>query len=526
MKKTLYIITILLLLLAGCKNRVTDTTGTARRTPTDPSVTPELPYILEGDYTPDTGVLYKVIIGRDTCFVVIDSIDDIQLHGYYYQLTDSSDCVERKPFTYDRHWKDKRREAKVFAYQEPEYHSVADSLYSKPVFKISQLRNVEYGEALGYWVSMKKTGKEGYGEILLEGIPNSFIRTIQTLTMDIYSPANSDTKKPLVLLLHGGAFYIGDKEDSLISGLCRHFASLGYVAVSANYRLGFLPAKGEINRAGFMAVQDAHAAMRFLVDRADKYGIDTNLLFVGGASAGGITALNLAFMRDPDRPKQAYSNQWRDLGTIASSGNSSRATFHIKAVANMWGAVNNLNILNNSHTDIISFHGDADQVVPYDNGFPFNDLSIQVGKRLFDRMYGSLPIDKKAKELGYRSLLHTYNGEGHSLQRTSEGEWNQKNFIDIRDKITAFFLEEIAGKRPVIEEDRNDSRHFIINGADPTDVRWKVEGGFIVAIGNNEIWVVWDNTKTSHSLKASGHYNGGMGFNASFKPDIETNTEK
>lgn len=501
------------ILLAGCKHPVTDTTGEARRTATD---IPELPYILEGDYTPDTGVLYKVIVGGDTCFVVVDSITDNQLYGHYYQLVEGSDCVERKEFTQDAHWKNKRKEALVYIYQEPEYHRANDSLYRLPHTKINIKRDVEYGQALGYWCSMPNTEDQSYIEILSDGITKSIVRTTQSLKMDIYQPDYEDIEQyrlPLILLMHGGGFYVGDKRDSLISGLCRHFASMGYIAVSINYRLGFLPAKSEIARTGYMALQDAHAAMRYLVDHAGQYGIDTSLIFVGGASAGAITALNLAYMRDSDRPKYVNNRQWRDLGVIAGSGNSSKATFRIKAIANMWGAVTSLNMLKNSHTDIISFHGDADQVVPYDNGYPFNDISTRLGKRMFDRMYGSLQIDKRARELGMRSELNTFPSEGHSLQRHPDGTWNQKNYLFIRNKITDFFYKEIAGKKPKIECDQYDNRHFFINDDNASEVAWNVEGGFILKIEGNDIWVVWRDEAPTHKLYASGLNAKQFGFN-------------
>ncbi len=506
MKNRIYIIIFSLLLLAGCKGGVTDTSGEARKKATE---IPELPYILEGDYTPDTGVMYKVIIGHDTCFVVIDSIVDDQLYGYYYQLFEGSDCVERKEFTHDAHWKNQRKDALVYIYQEPEFHFINDSVYRLPKFKVRVTRDIEYGQALGYWTSMPGTEEMSYLQILGDGILNSIVRTTQSLKMDVYQPdiENIDHyRNPLVLLLHGGGFYVGDKRDSLISGLCRHFASMGYIAVSANYRLGFLPSKGEIARTGFMALQDAHAALRYLVDHAEQYGIDTSSIFVGGASAGAITSLNLAFMRDEDRPKAISGKRWRDLGAIASSGNSSKSTFHIKAVANMWGALTSLNMLKNSKTDIISFHGDADQVVPYDNGFPFNDMSIKLGKRMFDRMYGSMQIDKRARELGLHSELNTFPGEGHSLHRNPDGTWNQKNFEFIRNKMTAFFYKELKGEPPVIENDRDNPRLFYIGKDGVSEVQWKVEGGFIVRYDYlaMKIWVVWDSNAPRHRIYASG----------------------
>lgn len=504
----LHIILALLLLLAGCKNAVTDTSGEARAKATD---IPELPFILEGDYTPDTGVLYKVIVGGDTCFVMVDSLNDKQMHGHYYQLVAGSDCVERQEFAQDIHWKKKRKEAIVYLYQQPEYTPFNDSSLRYPIYKTTVKRDIEYGQALGFWTSMPNTDDESYLKILADGLKKGILRSTQSLKMDIYQPLPVDDgtpspKRPLLMLIHGGGFYVGDKGDSLMTGLCRHFASMGYVAVSINYRLGFLPTKKEIARTGYMALQDAHAAMRFLIEHADEYAIDPDEIFVGGASAGGITALNLAFMRDAQRPKAVKGNLLRDLGAIDASGNSSHATFHIKAIANMWGAITNLDMLNNSKTDIISFHGDADQVVPYDNGFPFSDISAKLGQRMFDRMYGSLQIDKKARETGLRSELHTFRGQGHSLHHNSDGSWSQNNFLSIRNKMTSFFYKEIAGAPPVIENDSDNPRLFYISREDVSEVRWGVEGGFITSYDPHSmrIWVVWDSNAPRHRLYASG----------------------
>ncbi len=504
---------MIVLFAAGCKNSTTNTRGPAKQTPTD---IPELPFVLEGDYTPDIDVMYKVLIGGDTCFVVIDSMDEETMHGRYYQVVAGSDSVHCESFEHDRHWRERRKDATVYIYQEPDYEPEDDALYRSPKYKVHVDKNIEYGQALGYWSSNEVANDDGYLKIITDKITSSFIRTTQSLTMDVYSPVVDDStaqQRPLLLLLHGGGFYVGDKQDSCIRALCRYFAQTGYVAVSANYRMGFLPTKGEIERAGYMALQDAHAAMRYLVDHRDQFGIDTSRLFVGGASAGAITALNLAFMRDDNSPKAATGNGQRNLGSIASSGNSSKATFTIKGVANMWGAVNNLGLLENSKTAIVSFHGDADQVVPYDNGFPFSDISRQLGRRMFERMYGSKQIDQRANELGLHSQLYTYRGEGHSLHHHADGSWNQKNWKSIRDRMCNFFYNEIAGSQPKIIADSNDSRHFYLDQTTASDVRWHVAGGFILKLGEHDIWVVWRDEEPLHMVKASGKNERGFGFN-------------
>lgn len=497
------------LLTTSCKRPVTDVSGPAHKTATQ---VPELPFILEGDYTPDTGVMYKVLIDGDTCFVVVNEIADSMMHGYYYQTLPTSEIVVRKEFHANQHWKERRSDAAVYIYQAPAHKAITDDRYRKEIYPVVKKSDIEYGQALGYWTSKTGTDTISYFQILTSGLSNTIVKTTQSLTMDVYLPENSDTSRPMVLLLHGGAFYVGDKGDSAIAGWCHHLAAMGYVAVSANYRLGFLPTKAEITRAGYAALQDAHAAMRYLVEHRAEYQIDTNQLFVGGASAGSITALNLAFMRDKDRPSAVTARRWRDMGTIASSGNSSHAHFHIKAVINMWGAVNNLNMLKNSNADVVSFHGDHDQVVPYDNGFPFNDLAIKVGKKLFDRMYGSVQIDKRIRELGRRSKFFTFPGEGHSLHHYSDGKWNQHNFEIIRDRMSEFLYEEVVGPPAQILEDSTNSRHYYIAHDRVGSVYWQVEGGLIMRLKDNEIWVVWQEDQPIHQLRATGRYRNGFGF--------------
>ena len=53
------------------------------------------------------------------------------------------------------------------------------------------------------------------------------------------------------MLIYGGAYYFGSKDDPKITSWCRHLASLGYVTVSIDYRLGFFPGKVGIARAGY-----------------------------------------------------------------------------------------------------------------------------------------------------------------------------------------------------------------------------------------------------------------------------------
>lgn len=251
-----------------------------------------------------------------------------------------------------------------YPYSEPTYHTWPKR-YQEKLFSYRLLPDIQYGTASGYYTSLPVEPGELKKTVAQELLKRKVERR-QPLAMDIYLPAGDTlSRRPLVMFLHGGGFLFGDKTDGAIVQWCRHFASMGYVAASVNYRMGFKMNRQSVERCGYEAVQDAHAAMRFLVHNRDKYRIDTSCLFVGGSSAGGITGLNLAFMRDKNRPASSYAKgrRYRDLGNVAASGNSLKDRFRVKAVANMWGAVQDLNMLSNASAGIISFHGDADNIV-------------------------------------------------------------------------------------------------------------------------------------------------------------------
>ncbi|MBQ6096818.1 MAG: hypothetical protein IJK99_03630, partial [Bacteroidales bacterium] len=113
--------------------------------------------------------------------------------------------------------------------------------------------------------------------------------------------------------------------------------------------------------------------------------------------------------------------------------------------------------------------------------------------------------------------LHTFPGEGHSLQRHADKTWNPQNVAFIRSRMTNFFFKEIAGETPVITNDPANPRLFYIDKDGVSEVRWKVEGGFITRYDpySMEIEVVWDSEAPRHRIYASG-------LNASPKgPDIQ-----
>lgn len=390
--------------------------------------------------------------------------------------------------------------------------------YKEKVFnKIEVKHDVVYGSAEGYWDSYP-TETETYIEILTKGALSTISKKNLNLKMDIYYPVgDSLEKRPFIMFIHGGGFYIGDKKSEAMVEYCKYFAHMGYVTASVNYRLGFKPVGPSVERAGYRALQDIHAAMRFIVKNAAVYGIDTDYLFAGGSSAGGVTSLNLAFMRNKNRPESTTKGLlYDDLGNVESSTNTIKAEFSLKAVINMWGAVNDLEILKNSETSVISFHGDADKVVPIDYDYPFQDMKSQINTLILFKMYGSLPIHIKLKELGRREELHIFENAGHSLNVDKDNHLND-NFKFICHKSRDFLYGEIFPESYKIKS----IPMTLFNRAMPlyetackdyVKIFWDIEGGVIVGMKNNQVKVVWFENAHKHKLKLSILTDSGAGF--------------
>ncbi|MCD6060635.1 MAG: lipase [Moraxellaceae bacterium] len=115
----------------------------------------------------------------------------------------------------------------------------------------------------------------------------------QQLQGDLYLPSNNVAARPVVLLLHGGAWQRGDK--SSYAGLGKSLASRGYAAFAINYRF----APGSTYPAQLVDMQQA---VRFLQANASKYRLDMNRLATWGYSAGGHLAALLAVQPASDIP--------------------------------------------------------------------------------------------------------------------------------------------------------------------------------------------------------------------------------
>lgn len=246
--------------------------------------------------------------------------------------------------------------------------TLGSTKFIDPLYTVKTSNNIKYGTAVGY-----------------NGKP-------EDLFLDIYEPNDeSSENRPLIVFVHGGSFVAGDK--SVYSENAVNMAKKGYVVSSINYRLDTTRANNPYNARSpdldkpiGTSREDTLMAIRFLIGKSQDYRINTEKIFLGGSSAGAVTALYTAFSEEVDAKK-------------------------IKAVYAIAGTVveDDLDIIDENDPPTIMFNGTTDTIVPYS--------------------MATATIDK-LKSKGVTANLVTYQGAGHGII-------SQKN-ADIHQKLTEF----------------------------------------------------------------------------------------
>ncbi|MCA8902065.1 MAG: alpha/beta hydrolase [Hyphomonas sp.] len=97
-------------------------------------------------------------------------------------------------------------------------------------------------------------------------------------TMDVYAPDGAKDA-PIVIMVHGGAWTVGNKQSAIGKDQPRFFNENGFIYIAINYRLAPdhpFPAQ----------VQDAAAAIAYTYRHAGDFGGDKDEIFLMGHSAG------------------------------------------------------------------------------------------------------------------------------------------------------------------------------------------------------------------------------------------------
>jgi len=197
------------------------------------------------------------------------------------------------------------------------------------------------------------------------------------LLMDVHEPSgDTETSRPLMIIAHGGNFLGGSKTGTDVLPLCQDFAQMGYVTASVDYRIGMdgFPFPGPDSTGATEAVircyHDMKAAIRYFYwdarENGNTYGIDTNMIFISGVSAGAIGAVHVGYLDDVTEIPTYIDTTELGLGggVEGLSGNQGYPSA-IAGVVNLAGAIRDVAYIEAGDPPILSIHATGDGTVPY-----------------------------------------------------------------------------------------------------------------------------------------------------------------
>jgi acetyl esterase/lipase len=221
------------------------------------------------------------------------------------------------------------------------------------------------------------------------------------LTLDVYQPRGDRSPNPTLIYYHGGGWTNGSKEASALNFL--PYLEMGWTVVNVAYRLAdaaHAPA----------AVEDCRCALRWVYRNAEQYGFDVDKVVVAGNSAGGHLALAVGFLpesagldrqcpgdrnrtwstgaRSTDELKVAAVVNWYGItdvvglaqGSPGVSGNFTEAWLGSRSDRiEVAARVSPMTYIRADLPPVITIHGDADPIVPYDHGVRLHEALDGVG---------------------------------------------------------------------------------------------------------------------------------------------------
>tara|TARA_R110002012_G_scaffold263456_1_gene446283 strand:- start:116838 stop:117755 length:918 start_codon:yes stop_codon:yes gene_type:complete len=179
----------------------------------------------------------------------------------------------------------------------------------------------------------------------------------ENLALDFYQAKDDSIhSRPLLLLVHGGGFSGGKRDNPLEKKFSEAMAKKGFAVASMSYRLlrkgkGFncqTPAQEKIETFA-RAAEDVLQATSYILENSLSLGVDPQKIILVGSSAGAEAILHAAFMQKlPEFQNPSYAHV-RYAGLISFAG-----------------AMLNVDYISKENAvPSLFFHGKKDNLVPY-----------------------------------------------------------------------------------------------------------------------------------------------------------------
>lgn len=196
---------------------------------------------------------------------------------------------------------------------------------------------------------------------------NSYLYAVKgtdSLYLDHYASQVSG-KRPCMMFVFGGGFVGGVRDNEGYLPYFRFLNENGFDVVSIDYRLGLkelssmqqMPSIretiGMLNNAVNIAVEDLFSATLFVLENAEQWQIDTEMIVTSGSSAGAITVL---------QAEHAICNRKASAAVLPAGFNYAGVISYAGAIFSVDGKPE----WKSKPCPIMFFHGSADAQVPYD----------------------------------------------------------------------------------------------------------------------------------------------------------------
>ena len=224
-------------------------------------------------------------------------------------------------------------------------------------------------------------------------------RDTLNLYLDFYTPETVHDSTICLVYVFGGGFIGGHRDGKWEKAYFKQLVDEGFMVASIDYRLGLKGAKNlgllntePLEKAVYMATEDAISALAYLLDHAKELKINKDYIVMTGSSAGAITSLQVDY---------ALCNGFLNYDILPSD-------FRLAGVVSYAGAIfskeGKVQYRNHEPAPTMMFHGTQDNLVSYKGLSLFN-----VG------FFGTDALVKRFEKYGYPYFARRFEGYGHSV---------------------------------------------------------------------------------------------------------------
>ncbi|MGX8689795.1 MAG: alpha/beta hydrolase [Bacteroidaceae bacterium] len=265
-----------------------------------------------------------------------------------------------------------------------------------------------------------------------------------SLYLDVYKPVHPREDKACVVILFGGGFYLGSRDNLYIKQSAEPLVERGFTVISIDYRLGLRDRElvaghntlfkytALFRQCIDLAVEDCSDAIAWICSNADMLDINTNRIVLTGNSAGAVTVLELDHARaNSQLITSSLPQGWMPAAVVPYAGGLLCRKKDLK--------------YKTPPAPTLLFHGTKDKIVSYKTfGMPFQP-----------KIRGANKIDKVMDKQKFNHWIIRCEGNHHEVSCWLPGSTD----------IFCSFVEMAFNKRPSILD-------ATLNEADIPTNRW------------------------------------------------------